>query len=74
MIKATMIWLWLCATGYVVEEPHRHVGKKLYTFYMPGGKTAKHAYKVEVIRFIKRKIGNIFNEPMNQKNVKLNQY
>ena len=55
MIKTAMIWLWLCSTGYVVEIPHKHVGRKLYTFYLPNGKTAKYAYKLEILNYIKKK-------------------
>ena len=55
MIKTAIIWIWLCNCGYVVEMQQKHNGQKLYTFYMSEGKTARYAYKKEIVRYIKRK-------------------
>ena len=55
MIKTVMIWIWLCNCGYVVDMHHKHDGHKLYKFYMPEGKTARYAYKKEIVRYIKKK-------------------
>ena len=55
MIKTAIIWIWLCNCGYVVEMQQKYNGQKLYTFYMSEGKTARYAYKKEIVRYIKRK-------------------
>jgi len=55
MIKSILIWSWLISSGYAVDMNEKHVGRKLYTFYMPQGKTVRYAYKKEIIRFIKKK-------------------
>ena len=55
MIKTAIIWIWLCNCGYVVDMYKKHQGQKLYTFYMSEGKTARYAYKKEIVRYIKKK-------------------
>ena len=55
MIKSIIIWSWLCSAGYVVDMNAKWEGKKLYTFYMAEGKTARYAYKKEILRYIKRR-------------------
>ncbi len=55
MIKSILIWTWLISSGYAVDMNEKHVGRKLYTFYMPQGKTVRYAYKAEIIKFIKKK-------------------
>ena len=55
MIKTAIIWFWLCNCGYIVDMHKKHQGRKLYTFYMSEGKTARYAYKKEIVRYIKKK-------------------
>jgi len=55
MIKSAIIWIWLCNCGYVVDMHIKHQGQKLYTFYMSECKTARYAYKKEIVRYIKKK-------------------
>lgn len=55
MFKTAVIWIWLCSCGYVVDMNAKYQGNKLYTFYMPEGKTVRYAYKSEIKRYIKEK-------------------
>jgi hypothetical protein len=55
MFKTFIVWVWLCSSGYVVEDSHKHMGHKLYTFHMPDAKVAKYCYKAEIINYIKTK-------------------
>ncbi len=55
MIKSIIIWTWLVSTGYVVDMNAKHNDRELYTFYMAEGKTARYAYKEEIIRYIKKR-------------------
>lgn len=70
MIKSIIIWSWLVSTGYVVDMNVKHEGHELYTFYMAEGKTARYAYKKEILRYIKRRNWKFLERIENQKRKK----
>jgi hypothetical protein len=55
MIKSIIIWSWLVSTGYIVPMNAEYEGRELYTFYMAKGKTARYAYKKEILMYIKKR-------------------
>jgi len=68
MIKTTVIWIWLCSCGYVVDMDKSFKGEKLYTFYMPEGKTVRYAYKSEIKNYIRNKNWTFFERTIISKN------
>jgi hypothetical protein len=70
MIKSIIIWSWLVSTGYVVDMNAKYQGRELYTFYMAEGKTARYAYKKEILQYIKRRNWKFLERLENQKKKK----